>query len=217
MRPVNILPDPKNRIAFSILEKLVLENKKDAPLVIGITGARGAGKTTFSRNIVKYYGEDNCLSIDLDDYLLSRYERGKLEITGYNPAANKLLLAKRQIEHLINGKSISKPRYDHKKGLVVKNELVHPRELIIIEGVTTLYDELRELSVISFYLDATDATQIQSRIHRDVKKRGYTEKEALELFEALQPEYKKFIEPTKQYASKIFLIGLDYIMHPIDN
>ena len=217
MRPTNNLPDLKNRIAFSILEKLILENQKESPLVIGITGAGGAGKTTFARNIVKFYNLNNCLTIDLDDYLISRSDRGKLGLTGYNPLANKLELARENIELLKQGKIIKKPVYDHTTGEALKSEKVNPKKLIIIEGVTTLYEELRDLNNISFFLDALETTQIQSRIKRDVEERGYTLEQALTLFDALRPDYKKFIEPTKEYASMIFSVGIDYVMHPLRN
>jgi phosphoribulokinase len=215
MKPSNDIPDVKNRIAFNILEELVIIHKKESPLIIGITGAGGAGKTTFAGNIVKFYGMDNCLSIDLDDYLLSRTERGKLGLTGYNPKANNLQLARKNIEGLILSKNIHKPRYDHNTGNILKPELIKSRPLIVIEGVTTLYEELRDLNHISFYLDAPETTQIQSRIKRDVETRGYTLQEALTLIEAVRPDYKKYIEPTKQYSTVIFNVDLDYIMHPI--
>lgn len=152
MEPINPLPDPKNRKAFEALEEYVHKYKSDRSLVIGITGAGGAGKTTFGGNIVKYYGPENCLSIDLDDYLISRDERGKLGLTGYNPAANKLELARENITNLVLGKTIEKPRYNHKTGKILRSETVHTRDLIVIEGVTTLYDELREVNDVSFSL-----------------------------------------------------------------
>jgi uridine kinase len=111
MKPVNEIPDPKNEKAFNIVELAVERFKKDKPFIIGITGAGGAGKTTFGNNIAQYYGQNNCVSIDLDDYLISREERGKLELTGYNPRANKLFLARQNIENLISRKATIKPIY----------------------------------------------------------------------------------------------------------
>ncbi len=90
MKPKNPIPDEKNQEAFDIVKLAVERYKADKPYVIGITGAGGAGKTTFGQNIERYYGLENCISVDLDDYLISREMRGKLEVSGYNPKANKL-------------------------------------------------------------------------------------------------------------------------------
>ena len=215
MKPQNPVPDPKNKEAFDIVRFTVEKYKTNMPYVIGITGAGGAGKTTFGKHIEKYYGSENCISIDLDDYLISREMRGKLEISGYNPKANKLFAARKNIEDLKIGKAIQKPIYNHSTGQVLPDETVRPRELIIIEGVTTLYPELVELTDLSFFLDAQEKTQIKSRIKRDVTERGYTLEEALTLFHALKPDYERFIAPTKDRALIIFSVGPDYTMHPI--
>jgi beta-phosphoglucomutase-like phosphatase (HAD superfamily) len=92
---------------------------------------------------------------------------------------------------------------------------VEPKEIIVIEGVTTLYQELRELNDIAFFLDALEETQLKSRIGRDVNKRGYSVEEAIALYHTLKPTYKEFIEPTKEYADVIFEVEPDYIMRPI--
>lgn len=215
MRPLNPVPDLKNREAFDIVRTLVEHLKTGKPFVIGITGAGGAGKTTFGKNIETYYGSTNCVSIDLDDYLISRDMRGKLEISGYNPKANRLFLARKNIADIRNKKQISKPRYDHSTGQTLDEEVVEPKELIIVEGISTLYPELAELNDVSFFLNASEETQIRSRIERDVKIRGYTLDEALTLYEALKPEYEKWIAPTMAKASVVFQVNADYIMHSV--
>ena len=214
MKPKNNIPDGKNTKAFSILKKAV-DRTTTGCLLVGITGAGGAGKTTFAQNVVHYYGNENSVTIDLDDYLLSREERGKLEVTGYNPKANRLYLARDHLESLGVGKEVYKPRYDHSTGKNLSEELVKPKPLIIVEGVTTLYPELRELFQISFFLDAFEETQLKSRINRDVNKRGYSLEEALALFEAIKPDYRRFIAPTKEHASVIFQVDTAYVMHTV--
>jgi len=214
MQPITRIPDKKNSYAFQFVKHVVDQIKTDKPLVIGITGAGGAGKTTFGNNIVRYFGKDQCVSIDLDDYLMSRTERGKLGLTGYHPRANNLYLARENIENLVQGKTILKPVYDHSTGKTLDSEEIKPKELIILEGVTTLYDQLRKINDLSFFLDALEETQIKSRIERDVHIRGYSVEEALILFESLKPLYQAFIEPTKKYASAVFEVDTEYVMHP---
>lgn len=209
------ISDIKNRHIY-LLVKHLLENHLEGESIklFGISGAGGAGKTTFAGNLTKFLGIKNSLAIDLDDYLISREERSKLEITGYNPRANKLALARANFTDLIGNKAIRKPRYDHSTGKVLSDENVNPNKIVIVEGVTTLYPELREIYDISFFLDASDETQIKSRITRDVAERGYTLDEALELFKATKPDYQRFIEPTKEFADIVLGVNIDYIMTP---
>lgn len=214
MKPVSSIPDLKNSEAFKIVEGAIDRYNTHQSFVIGITGAGGAGKTTFGKNIMKYYGQESCISIDLDDYVISRKERELLKVTGYNPKANKLSQARANIIDLANRKKIRKPVYDHSTGTVLGEEEVSPKELIVIEGVTTLYKELKNLNNVSFFLDALEETQIKSRIERDVNQRGYTVEEAMALFEKVKPDYALFIEPTKKLAKVIFEVGTDYIMKP---
>lgn len=210
MNPLQQIPDQKNERFF----KLIAERLKYLEQTcIGITGAGGAGKSTLAINLMNYFGRENSVAIDLDDYLISRSERGRLGLTGYQPGANNLSLARQHILSLRSGKFIQKPIYDHATGNNTEVELVEPRPLLIFEGVTTLYQELDDLYDLSIFLDALEETQIKSRIERDVNKRGYSLDEALALYENLKPHYQKYIEPTKDKATIIGEVGTDYVIH----
>ena len=188
----NSIPDKKNECVYLIIKRVLeLQKIEERPFFIGISGAGGAGKTTFANNLTRFIGERKSLAIDLDDCLISREERGKLEITGYNPLANRLSMARKNIEELSCKQSIMKPRYDHSTGKVLPDEQLKSKSVIIIEGVTTFYPELNELYDLGFFLDASDETQIKSRINRDVNERGYSLEEALALYKAVQPDYLK--------------------------
>lgn len=210
MKPTHPIPDLKNERFF----RLITERLSDLEMAcIGITGAGGAGKSTLALNLMKYFGKENSLAIDLDDYLISRSERGRLGLTGYQPNANRLALAREHIQALKAGKSIEKPVYNHSTGDNSEIEIVKARPLLIFEGVTTLYPQLDDLYSISIFLDALEETQIKSRIERDVNKRGYSLDEALALYENLKPHYQKHIEPTKDKATIIGEVSPDYVIH----
>ncbi|MCC7574723.1 hypothetical protein KO361_03975 [Candidatus Woesearchaeota archaeon] len=210
VKVLNNITDLKNYKMFNLIS-FYLKNKEQ--VCIGITGAGGAGKTTLAINLVNYFGVDNSLAIDLDDYLISREERGKLGLTGYQPEANNLILAREQILELKKGNEIKKPVYDHSTGKRERFEIVIPKPIMIFEGVTTLYDELDDVYDLSIFLDALEETQIKSRIERDVNIRSYTIDEALELYKNLKPYYAKYIEPTKKKANIIGEVGADYVIH----
>ncbi|MCF7872292.1 hypothetical protein K9L97_04635 [Candidatus Woesearchaeota archaeon] len=212
MKPSNDIPDTKNAAAFNLVKDNLSEVIKKIYLV-GITGAGGAGKTTFANNLVTYFGKENSITIDLDDYLISREERKLKNIVGYDLKANKLELARTHLSMLKDGQTIYKPRYNHSNGEILVDEIVKPKKLIVVEGVTTLYPQLKDLYDFTIFMDALEETQIKSRIKRDVKKRGYTKEEAMTLFEKMKPAYKNLIEPTKALADAVCVVDIDYIMH----
>ncbi len=210
--PQSECPDAKNIRLFNILREAI--GVADTPVTIGITGAGGAGKTTLASNIAAWYSPIPTVNIDLDDYLIPRSQRDRLGLTGYHPQANDLGLARQHIVLLKAGKPIEKPTYDHRTREVGGGVQVQPAQLLIFEGVTTLYPEMNDLYDIVIFMDAKEETQIKSRVERDVNKRGYSLDDALTLFESLKPAYRQFIAPTKKHAHLVGIVGPDYVFQP---
>jgi phosphoribulokinase len=192
----------------------VLSTNLRRPYVIAISGEGGSGKSTFAYNLQRYWTANNSLVIELDDYLFSRKKRKEMEIeTGYDPRANKLDIAASNISDLIYGRSTLKPVYDHHTGEEVEPEIIYPAEIIIIEGVTALYDELVPLGDISFYINAPPELQLQSRLNRDVNERGYSYEDALRLFHDASIHGDCYVRPSMKHASVILGVRDDYHLH----
>jgi len=148
MNPISRVPDEKNNRFFKFLAERLKGLEKAC---IGITGAGGAGKSTLAINLMTYFGKDNAVAIDLDDYLINRNERGRLGLTGYQPRANKLDLARQHILSLKLGEPVQKPIYNHATGDNFGTECVESKPLLIFEGVTTLYPQLDDLYDVSIF------------------------------------------------------------------
>jgi len=216
LRPAYWVPDEKNHELFQAIAKIVYNSCcsiVERPVLLGITGAGGAGKSTFARNMVDFYGADKVAAIDLDDYLVSRDERNSMGLLGYDPEANRLDLARKHLAEIRRFRSVVKPRYDHSNGTNPPDELFTPKKLVVVEGVTTLYPEIAHMYDVSVFFDADEETQKQSRVMRDHGERGYTLEEALKLHEDLKPLYAKYIEPTMQRASLVGRVTPDYVFH----
>ncbi|MDP4012502.1 MAG: hypothetical protein Q8R00_02755 [Candidatus Nanoarchaeia archaeon] len=209
------VPDQKNAHVYRLIENIFYNfYQGDMPYFIGISGPGGAGKTFFAENITKFFGGKNCTQIHLDDYMMAREERRKFGYTGENPNANNMDLARSNLLDLRSNRSTKKPIYNHADGTVLQDEEIIPNKIIVVEGLSTFFPELRELYNLSFFLDASEKVQIKSKVERDVKERGYTLEKALELFANIQPQYKEFIEPTKEFANVICGVDINYIMTP---
>src|SRR3954468_22289495 len=59
------------------------------PIVLGVVGDSGAGKTTLTRGLVRVLGDDDVAHLSADDYhRYDRHERRSLGITPLHPDAN---------------------------------------------------------------------------------------------------------------------------------
>lgn len=183
----------------------------DRPFLIGIAGDSASGKTTFAKSIVSLFGRDNVLSISLDDYhLYDRDERKEREITPLNPKANDLKLIYKQVKALKEGKKIHKPVYDHSSGKFAKPVWVEPKEIVIIEGLHTLYrKKTRELFDITIYMDPDYEIRKDWKMDRDVKKRGHKEEDVIEQMNSRLPDYRKYIGPQRNLADMLIQIRKD--------
>lgn len=182
------------------------------PIVIGVAGGTGSGKTTIARKLVEHFA-DSVVLLEQDSYYkdqshLSMEERMK---TNYDhPLAFDYDLLYEHIEKLMRYEPIDKPIYDfalHTRA----PETVHlePKDVIIIEGILILDDEkLRNLMDIKIFVDTDADVRILRRIERDVQERGRTLESVIEQYlQVVRPMHMQFVEPSKRYADIIIPEG----------
>ena len=182
---------------------------KSKPIIIGVTGGSGSGKTSVSRAIFSNFPDHSIMMLEQDSYYkdqshLSFEER--LNTNYDHPFAfdNDLLI--QHVGDLLNYKAIEKPVYDYVAHTRSQATIIQePKEVIILEGILILEDErLRDLMDIKVYVDTDDDIRIIRRIKRDMEERGRTLDSVIEQYlTVVKPMYHQFIEPTKRYADII--------------
>lgn len=183
------------------------------PVVIGVAGGSGSGKTSVTRSICKKFRDKTILVIEQDFYYkdqsdLSFEERLK---TNYDhPLAfdNDLLI--QHLKDLIDLKPIGKPVYDYK--LHTRSDkviTVEPKQVIIVEGILILEDpRLVELMDIKVFVDTDSDLRIIRRLLRDIKERGRSLDSVINQYiNDVRPAHLQFVEPTKRYADIIIPEG----------
>ncbi|KRL83743.1 uridine kinase [Ligilactobacillus apodemi] len=186
------------------------ESKKHPrPIIIGVTGGSGSGKTSVSRAIFDQLHGHSLMMLQEDSYYKSQddvpfEERTKVNYDHPNAFDTDLLIE--QLEDLLKWKTIEIPVYDYAAHTRSKEVVVQePREVIIVEGILALNDaRLRDLMDIKIFVDTDDDIRIIRRIQRDIEERGRTLQSVIDQYlKTVKPMYHQFIEPTKRYADII--------------
>ena len=183
--------------------------KRPRPIIIGVTGGSGSGKTSVSRAIFDQLHGHSLMMLQEDSYYKSQddipfEERTKVNYDHPNAFDTDLLIE--QLEDLLSWKTIEIPVYDYAAHTRSKEVLVQePREVIIVEGILTLNDaRLRDLMDIKIFVDTDDDIRIIRRIQRDIEERGRTLQSVIDQYlETVKPMYHQFIEPSKRYTDII--------------
>ncbi|MBC2023583.1 uridine kinase [Listeria booriae] len=187
-----------------------MQNK---PIVVGVTGGSGSGKTSVSKAIYDHFTGHSILMLEQDFYYKDQAEmvfEERLETNYDHPLAFDTDLLIRHLKQLLRYEPIDKPVYDYEL-YTRSSEIIHqePKEVIILEGILILEDpRLRDLMDIKVYVDTDDDIRILRRMVRDVNERGRTMESVIEQYlTVVKPMYQKFIEPTKKYADIIIPEG----------
>ncbi|ACJ33131.1 uridine kinase [Anoxybacillus sp. LAT_35] len=183
------------------------------PVVIGVAGGSGSGKTTVTKAIYEHFQGHSILMLEQDFYYKDQSHlpfEERLKTNYDHPLAfdNDLLIE--HIHKLLNYEPIDKPVYDYtlhtRSNEVIR---VEPKDVIILEGILVLEDErLRNLMDIKVYVDTDADIRIIRRLLRDIKERGRTLESVIEQYvNVVRPMHNQFIEPTKRYADIIIPEG----------
>lgn len=183
------------------------------PVLIGIAGGTGSGKSTVAKEIYNKFDEVCIFMIEQDSYYKDQSsipfeERCKKNYDHPDAFDNELLID--HLKNLIDLNVIEKPIYDfethNRKKETVK---VEPRDIIIVEGILVLQDpKIRELLDIKIYVDTDADVRIIRRLLRDINERGRTVDSVINQYlTVVRPMHMQFIEPSKRYADIIIPEG----------
>ncbi len=183
------------------------------PVVIGVTGGSGSGKTSVTNAIYESLKDLSILVLQQDYYYKDQHNvpfEERLKTNYDHPLAfdNDLLIE--HIEKLLRYEAIDKPVYDY--SIHTRSDQVipvDPKEVIILEGILVLEDErLRNLMDIKLYVDTDADLRIIRRLERDISERGRTFDSVIaQYLNVVRPMHNQFIEPTKRYADIIIPEG----------
>jgi uridine kinase len=179
------------------------------PLIIGIAGGSGSGKSTVARKVAEALKQSSVAFLDMDAYYrnfshLPMEERKR--VNWDHPESFDTELFASQVRDLCVGKSVDKPVYDfvsHTRSS--RTERVDPADVLVLDGILLFVDEMmRALCDVKVFVDADADIRLIRRLKRDVQKRGRTLEEVMtQYLETVHPMHLQFVEPSKRYADVI--------------
>jgi len=183
------------------------------PIVIGVAGGSGSGKSTVAREILRHVSPAYGLILEQDSYYKSQddlplEERKKVNYDHPEAYDNDLLL--RHLERLLQYKPIQKPVYDFARHTRSKRTIpVQPKEVVILEGILVLEDErLRRLMDIKVFVDTDADVRFIRRLRRDMRRRGRSMQSVIDQYlNTVRPMHRQFVEPTRRFADIIIPDG----------
>ncbi|MBI1795396.1 MAG: uridine kinase [Chloroflexi bacterium] len=202
--------------------------KHPDPLVIGIAGGSGSGKTTVAQEILNRVGPDRIAFLQHDSYYkdlsgLPPTQRAEINFDHPNSLETELLIE--HIGSLRDGKPVEVPIYDFSTDSRTSQTFtVAPRPVILVEGILIFTEAaLRELFDVKIFVDTDADLRFIRRLQRDLAERGRTTEAVIKQYKAtVRPMHLEFVEPSKRYADVIIPEGgfnsaaLDMVVARID-
>ncbi len=179
------------------------------PLIIGIAGGSGSGKSTVARKVAGALPSLSVAFIDMDAYYrnfthITLDERRR--VNWDHPDAFDFDLLTRHLSELAERRAIDKPVYDFVTHLRSEETArVEPTDVIVIDGILLFVDErVRDLCDVKVFVDAEADIRLIRRLRRDMRTRGRPLNEIIEQYlSTVQPMHLQFVEPSKRYADII--------------
>jgi uridine kinase len=185
------------------------------PLVVGIAGGTGSGKTTVANKLAAAMPPGRCISIEHDAYYrdqahLPAEERAKINYD--HPQSLESSLLAHHLAELRSGRAVEIPIYDFSNHTRrVETRRVTPAKVIIVEGILVFTEQaLREHMDIKIFVDTDSDIRLIRRIRRDLEQRGRTFQSVRDQYYAtVRPMHIEHVEPSKRWADLIVPEGGD--------
>lgn len=202
---------------------------KSTPLVIGVAGGSGSGKTTVANMVLKRVGKQRIAFLQHDSYYreltgLPVAQRAMVNFDHPNSLESEML--REHIVALKNWQSVEVPVYDfttHSR----TGETIHvdPKRVILVEGILIFADPcLRDLFDVKIFVDTDSDIRFIRRLDRDISERGRTTENVVKQYlSTVRPMHLEFVEPSKRYADVIIpegglnVVAMDMVIARIES
>ncbi len=183
-------------------------NTSAKPLVIGLAGGTGSGKTTVARKLQDTFPEQlQLIPQDAEYRDQAHLELEKRRSTNYDhPLAfdNDLLIE--HLDALIAGMPVDQPVYSFITHTRMSEVIpVQPAAILLVEGILVLEEpRLRERMDIKVFVQTDADVRFIRRLRRDIVERGRSVDSVIEQYLGqVRPMHLQFVESTKRYADII--------------
>lgn len=183
------------------------------PLIIGIAGGTGSGKTTVANVILNRVGEKHIAYLPHDAYYrdlsdLPYDQKATLNFDHPNSLETDLMI--KHIKQLKEGCSVNIPVYDFSTNSRTEKTIgVDPHPVVVVEGILLFADkELRDLFDIRIFVDTDPDIRFIRRLTRDISERGRTTEMVIQQYlSTVRPMHLEFVESSKRFANVIIPEG----------
>jgi uridine kinase len=177
------------------------------PLVIGLAGGSGCGKTHLAQELAEQIGEDNVLILSMDQYFCSTDDpNADTSVINFDhPKHLDIQLLIKHVRLLCEGKNIYAPGYDFKNMTRIwATDPTKSKPIIILEGLFVLAQPVVGICDVACFLDVAADERLLGRILRDTRERGVTTEQVIDRYQRfVRPSYEIFVRPTKQNADMV--------------
>ena len=201
---------------------------RETPLVIGIAGGSGSGKTTIANIILNRVGEKRIAFFPHDAYYrdLSNLSLSKrADVNFDHPDALESELLVRHLKAIKAGHPVDMPVYSFKThSRTTQTIQIDPQPIIMVEGILIFAEpDLRDLFDVKIFVDTDADIRFIRRLERDINERGRTVASVIIQYQrTVRPMHLEFVEPSKRYADVIIpeggfnTVALDMVVARID-
>jgi len=186
---------------------------RSPPLVIGIAGGTGSGKTTIAEVVLRRIGAEHIAFLphdayyrDLNDLPLAQRESVNFD----HPDSLDTDLIIEHIKQLETWETVRAPVYDfthHER--TQETAIIEPHQVILVEGILVFVEpELRDMFDVKIYVDTPPDIRFIRRLQRDIQERGRSMESVIQQYETtVRPMHEEFVETSKRFADVIIPEG----------
>lgn len=188
------------------------------PLIIGLAGGTGSGKTTVANRILEKLDTKRVVVLQHDSYykdLNMHNEKTPEQINFDHPDSLETDLLIQHLQSLSEGKSYEEPLYNFATyRRMPETRHIEPRDIVILDGVLIfVHKKLRELMDIKIFVDTDADERLIRRIRRDMLERGRSIESVMQQYlSTVKPMHLEFVEPSKHWADIIIPRGAENVV-----